>query len=195
MLEAQISQQPGAILDLMGQLPRAAGAGTRWNYSTGETQVAGALVHAATGKWLSDYLSETLWKPLGMESDASWWLESPDGLEIGGSGLSATLRDYARIGLFMLNGGLIGDKQVLPPGWMEQAGSRHMIGGSEVDYGFMLWPLHGRSYAAVGIFGQFVFVDPDKDLVVVMWSAQSKPGGKEGVDEYAFLQALSNYFN
>jgi CubicO group peptidase (beta-lactamase class C family) len=78
---------------------------------------------------------------------------------------------------------------------MEQAGSRHMIGGSEVDYGFMLWPLHGRSYAAVGIFGQFVFVDPDKDLVVVMWSAQSKPGGKEGVDEYAFLQALSNYFN
>ncbi len=195
MLEAQISQKPGAILELMSKLPKAAEAGTRWNYSTGETQVAGALVHAATGMWLADYLSETLWKPLGMDADASWWLESPDGLEIGGSGLSATLRDYARIGLFMLNDGRIGEKRVLPEGWMDQAGSRHEIGGSMVDYGYMLWPLHGRSYSAIGIFGQFVFVDPDKDLVVAMWSAQAKPGGKEGVDEYAFLRALSGYFH
>lgn len=58
----------------------------------------------------------------------------------------------------------------------------------------MLWPLHGRSYAAIGIFGQFVFVDPDRALVVAMWSAQPKPVGREGVDEYAFLEALSAYF-
>jgi CubicO group peptidase (beta-lactamase class C family) len=194
MLEAQIAQQPGSILHLMAGLPRVADPGTRWNYSTGETQVAGALLHAATGQWLADYLSATLWKPLGMQSDASWWLESPDGLEIGGSGLSATLRDYARIGLFMLDDGVIDGRRVLPEGWMQQAGSSHTIGGERVDYGYMLWPLHGRSYSAVGIFGQFVFVDPDAQLVVAMWSAQSKPGGKEGVDEYAFLQALSAWF-
>jgi CubicO group peptidase (beta-lactamase class C family) len=78
---------------------------------------------------------------------------------------------------------------------MQQAGSRHEIDGEEVDYGFMLWPLHDHSYAAIGIFGQFVFVDPDRELVVAMWSAQSKPVGKHGVDEYEFLQALSNYFD
>jgi CubicO group peptidase (beta-lactamase class C family) len=194
MLEAQIAQQPGAILDLMAELPRASEPGTRWNYSTGETQLAGALVRAVTGRPVADYLAEKLWIPLGMESEASWWLESPDGLEIGGSGLSATLRDYARFGLFLLNDGVIDGRRVVPEGWVEQAGSRKVIGGQEIEYGYMLWPLHGRSYAAIGIFGQFVFVDPDRQLVVAMWSAQPKPTGREGVDEYVFLEALSNYF-
>lgn len=195
MLDAQIAQRPGAILELMADLPRAADPGSRWNYSTGETQLVGALLRAAVGKPLAEYLSEKLWMPLGMESDATWWLESPDGLEIGGSGLSATLRDYGRFGLFLLNDGVVAGARVLPEGWMEQASSRRKIGGEEVEYGYMLWPLHDRSYAAIGIFGQFVFVDPDRRLVVAMWSAQPKPVGGEGVDEYAFLQALSAYFS
>jgi CubicO group peptidase (beta-lactamase class C family) len=194
MLEAQIAQQPGAILDLMAALPRAAEPGTRWNYSTGETQLVGALVRAATGRPVAEYLSEKLWVPLGMESDATWWLESPDGLEVGGSGLSATLRDYARFGLFLLNDGVIGGQRVLPEGWVEEASSPKLIGGEEVEYGYMLWPLRGRSYAAIGIFGQFVFVDPDQRLVVAMWSAQPKPLGREGIDEYRFFEALSDYF-
>lgn len=195
MLEAQIGQQPGDILDLMGSLPRVAEPGTRWNYSTGETHVAGALVAAATGMHVADYLSEKIWVPAGMEADANWWLESPDGLEVGGSGLSATLRDYARFGLVLLNDGVINGERMLPEGWMEEAGSRKVVDGEEIEYGYMLWPLHDRSYAAIGIFGQFVFVDPDRDLVVAMWSAQPKPLGKHGVDEYAFLEALSNWFD
>jgi CubicO group peptidase (beta-lactamase class C family) len=195
MLEAQIAQQPGAILDLMAALPRAAEPGTRWNYSTGETQVAGALVRAATGMPVADYLSEKIWSKAGMESDATWWLESPDGLEVGGSGLSATLRDYARFGIFLLNDGVINGERMLPEGWIEAASTPKMVAGEKVDYGYMLWPLHGRSYAAIGIFGQFVFVDPDRNLVVAMWGAQSKPVGREGLDEYLFLQALSEYFD
>ncbi len=58
----------------------------------------------------------------------------------------------------------------------------------------MLWPLDERSYAAEGIFGQYVFVDPDRDLVVAMWSAQPKPVGRSAIDEYEFLKALSRYF-
>ena len=194
MLEAQIGQMPGKILELMAGLPRAAEPGTRWNYSTGETQIAGALVAAATGKNVADYLSEKLWSRLGMESDATWWLDSPEGLEIGGSGLSATLRDYARFGLFLLNDGIIDGERVLPEGWVHEASTAKYIDGEKVDYGYMLWPLHGRSYAAIGIFGQFVFVDPDRNLVVAMWSAQSKPVGRHGIDEYEFLKALSAYF-
>ncbi len=195
MLEAQIGQQPGAILDLMAALPRAAEPGTRWNYSTGETQVAGALVAAATGKPVADYLSEKIWSRVGMEADATWWLESPEGLEVGGSGLSATLRDYARFGLFLLNDGVIDGQRVLPEGWVQEASTPKIVAGETVDYGYMLWPLHGRSYSAIGIFGQFVFVDPDKKLVVAMWSAQPKPVGREGLDEYVFLQALSDFFD
>ncbi|SEI10447.1 Beta-lactamase [Rheinheimera pacifica] len=198
MLEAQISQQPGAILDLMASLPRAAAPGTVWNYSTGETQLAGALVQAATGKPVAQYLSEKIWSKLGMQADANWWLESADGLEIGGSGLSATLRDYARLALFWLNDGVINTKdsseRVLPEGWMATASSRQVIGGETVDYGYMFWPMHGRSYAAEGIFGQYLFVDPDKQLVVAMWSAQAKPLNRAGLNEYTFLQALSDHF-
>jgi len=195
MLDAQIGQQPGEILELMAALPRAAEPGTRWNYSTGETHVVGALVAAATNRPVAEYLSEKIWSQAGMEADANWWLESPDGLEVGGSGLSATLRDYARFGLFMLEDGVVDGENVLPEGWMADAGSRKTIDGEVVEYGYMLWPLHGNSYAAIGIFGQFVFVDPDNDLVIAMWGAQSKPVEKEGVDEYVFLQALSDYFS
>lgn len=105
MLEAQNSLRPGAVLELMATLPRAAEPGTRFNYSTGETHVVGALLRVATAQPLAEYLSERIWARFGMESDATWWLEAPDGLEVGGSGLSATLRDYGRFGWFLLNGG------------------------------------------------------------------------------------------
>lgn len=117
MLEVQGTQTPGGVLKLMAKLPRVAAPGTRWNYSTGETHVVGALVRAAVGKPVSQYLSERIWSRVGMESDASWWLESPNGLEVGGSGLSATLRDYGRFGLFLLDEGLAGGERVLPNGW------------------------------------------------------------------------------
>jgi CubicO group peptidase (beta-lactamase class C family) len=195
MLEAQIAQQPDAILNLMASLPRAAKPGTVWNYSTGETQVAGALVRAATGKPVATYLSEKIWSKMGMQADANWWLQSPDGLEIGGSGISATLRDYARFGLFLLNDGVIDGERILPQGWMAEASSPKVVAGETVNYGYMLWPMHGRSYAAEGIFGQYVFVDPDKQLVVVMLSAQPKPIGRAGLDEYTFLKALSAHFH
>lgn len=194
MLEAQIGQKPGEILDLMASLPRAAEPGSRWNYSTGETHVAGALVAAATGKPVADYLSEKIWSRVGMQADANWWLESPGGLEVGGSGLSATLRDYARFGLLLLNNGVIDGESIFPPGWLDEASTVKTVSGERVDYGYMLWPLHGRSYSAIGIFGQFVFVDPDKDLVVAMWGAQPKPVDRYGVDEYEFFHALSEYF-
>ncbi|HYA18031.1 MAG TPA: serine hydrolase domain-containing protein, partial [Bryobacteraceae bacterium] len=137
MLELQIAQKPGEIVKFMSGLPRVGAPGTVWNYSTGETHMIGALLHAAVKKPVAEYLSEKIWSKAGMEDDATWWLESPDGLEVGGSGLSARLRDYGRFALFVLNGGKIGDEQVVPPGWFEEAGSSKVIGGKPVDYGYM----------------------------------------------------------
>ena len=191
MLDAQIGQQPGAILELMASLPRAAEPGTVFNYSTGETHVVGALLRAATNMPVSEYLSEKIWKPAGMEADATWWLESPDGLEVGGSGLSATLRDYARFGQFMLAEGQVNGEQILPAGWVQKAGTPKEVGGEKVDYGYMLWPLRDGAYSAIGIFGQFVYVNPGKNIVIAMWSAQPKPLDRSGIDEYDFLAELA----
>jgi CubicO group peptidase (beta-lactamase class C family) len=121
LLDVQIAQKPGAALDLMARLPRAAPPGTVNNYNTGETLVAGEVLHQATKRALSAYLSERIWKPVGMESDATWWLASPDGIEIAGSGISATLRDYARFGQFVL-GGWAGQRPGSSPAGMGSGG-------------------------------------------------------------------------
>ncbi|MEE4659927.1 MAG: serine hydrolase [Halieaceae bacterium] len=190
MLEAQLAQQPGGILALMAGLDKAAPPGTRWNYSTGETQVVAALVAEATGMPVAEYLSQTIWQPFGMASDALWWLASPEGLEIGGSGLSATLRDYARFGLYMLHEGLISGEETLPPGWVAEATRSEAIDGKSDDYGYMWWPLDDGAYAAIGIFGQFVVVHPASQTVIAMWGAQPKPEGADVIDEYEFFNAI-----
>jgi CubicO group peptidase (beta-lactamase class C family) len=198
MLGAQIAQRPGGILDLMAKLPRAEASGTIWNYSTGETFVAGAVVRAAVDRPLAQYLSERIWTKAGMESDATWWLESPGGLEIGGSGLSATLRDYGRFGLFLMNGGVAGGERILPEGWVRDAGSSKIIGGKAVDYGYMLWPFSASSgaanqgaFQALGIYGQHIYVNPRERVVIVVWGALPKPTGKEVIADEDFFAAAT----
>ena len=198
MLELQNAQKPGGILELMAKLPRAAAPGTRWNYSTGETQIVGALVRAAVGKPLAQYLSERIWAKFGMESDATWWLESPNGLEVGGSGLSARLRDYGRLGLFLLGGGRAGGEQILPEGWVREAGSPKRVGWRTVDYGYMLWPIPNAAgtinegaFEARGIFGQHIYVNPRENVVIVVWSALPKPVGNVGIDDNDFFAAVT----
>jgi len=198
MLELQLAQQPGGVLALLARLPRAAMPGSRWNYSTGETHVAGALLRAAVRKPLAEYLSDRIWAKFGMESDATWWLESPDGLEVGGSGLSATLRDYGRFGLFLLEGGRAGGEQILPDGWVRDAGSPMMVDGKRIDYGYMIWPIpdardtiHDGAFEAVGIFGQHVYINPKEQVVVVVWGALPKPTGTETVHDEDFFAAVS----
>src|ERR1700730_12649738 len=94
MLELQLSGKPGSILEFMSTLARAGEPGTIWNYNTGETYIVGELIHAAVKRPVAQYLSERIWSRYGMESDATWWLESANGQEIGGRGLSGTLRAY-----------------------------------------------------------------------------------------------------
>lgn len=200
LLEVQIGQQPGAALELMKHLPRAAAPGTTNNYNTGETLVAGEVVHQAVHMPISDYLGERIWRPFGMESDATWWLASPDGIEIGGSGFSATLRDYGRFGLFFLGGGRIGNEQVLPPGWTDEAGSPKVLkSGKKLDYGYFWWPALSTpatpdaqgAFIAEGIFGQYLYLNPKEHVVIAVWSAQSKPEGMDVIDNTDFFGAVS----
>jgi len=125
----------------MNALPRAGAPGSIWNYSTGESFLVGALLEGATHKPLATYLSETLWSRLGMEQDATWWLESPGGMGLAGSGLGATLRDYGRFGLFVQQDGVLDGQRIVPEGWFREAGSAHVIGGKSVDYGYLWWPI------------------------------------------------------
>lgn len=197
LLEAQISQRPGSAMEVMRSLPRVAKAGTVNNYNTGETQVAGEIVRAAVGKPLATYLHERIWSKVGMEADANWWLDSPDGVEIGGSGFSAILRDYGRFGQFMLNDGVANAERILPEGWVREATSAKTLeSGAVLEYGYLWWPgtsdaaKRDRAFEAVGIYGQHVYVNPAARVVIVVWSAQAKPVGTEVVDDWAFFEAV-----
>ncbi|WP_279481019.1 serine hydrolase [Aureimonas sp. SK2] len=198
LLKAQIAQQPGSAMKLMASLPRAAEPGTVNNYSTGETQVLGEIVRGAVGKPLAEYLSEKIWVPYGMEADANWWLDSPDGHEIGGSGISATLRDYARFGQFFLENGTIGGTSILPAGWRDEAaGPTTLKDGSKLDYGYMWWTgwtepsIADGAFAAIGIQGQNIYINPKRNVVIVTFGAQPKPTGKEPVDPLVFFDAVA----
>jgi CubicO group peptidase (beta-lactamase class C family) len=199
MLEMQIAQQSGAIMRYMAERPRAAAPGTQWCYSTGDTHVVGALIKAATGKWLSDYFSEKIWSRLGMEQDGAWWLEAPEGLEVAGSGFFATLRDYARFARFILDDGVIDGTRVLPEGWVREAGSAREIGGKRVDYGYMWWIVPGAdgalddgAFTARGIFGQLMYINPKQRVICVVLSARAKPASmiNPAVADNAFFNAL-----
>jgi hypothetical protein len=118
-----------------------------------------------------------------VESDATWSLETPDGIGLADTGLAATLRDYGRLGLLIQQGGIVNGNRIVPEGWFEQAGRAKVIGGKPVNYGYLWWPLPAgdpiqrRAFQAIGIFGQHLYINPKQQLVIVVLSARPKPTG------------------
>ena len=158
----------------MRKLPRVAPPGQQWLYKTGETNLIGVLVTAATHKALADYLAEKIWRPFGMEQDAVWMIDQR-GQEAGGCCISVSLRDYGRMGLFMLGGGKVSGKSILPEGWIAAATTKRTdIGSPGHGYGYQWWTNDNGTYDAIGIFGQNIHIDPKRQLVVVISSAWPK---------------------
>ncbi len=156
-----------ALVSYMRKLPREVPAGTRFLYSTGETNLVGTLVQQATQKPLATYLAEKVWGPAGMEQQATWLL-SKTGKEIGGCCVQAAPRDFARMGQFILNGAMVNGKSIVPDGWsLDATTKRTDIGQPGRGYGYQWWTYDDGSYAARGIFGQGIFIDPQRKLVIV----------------------------
>lgn len=168
-----------ATVSYVRKLAREAEPGTKWRYKTPETNLVGVLVMAATGKTLSQYLSEKIWQPFGMEGDATWSVDHI-GHEQGGCCLQARLRDFARVGQFVLEGGRAGGVSVVAEGWFEAATSKQADTGSPGGgYGYQWWTSDDGTFQARGIFGQLIHLDPARRLVVVMSSAWPAATGRE----------------
>jgi CubicO group peptidase (beta-lactamase class C family) len=183
------SSQPGVnpLIEYMSRLPRAAEPGTRFNYSTGETDMAGILVSNAVGKPLSQYLSEKIWRPYGMERDAIWATDLT-GRERAGCCISMTLRDFGRVGQFILDGGKAGGQAVVPDGWFAQA-TRKQVDNGYGGYGFFWWIRPDGGYDADGVFGQSITTFRDDRVVIVINSAWPRAGDEELYAARAAFQA------
>ena len=152
------------------------------------------LVASATGKPLAQYLEEKIWKPAGMAAKATWLL-GKTGREIAGCCIQAATRDYARMGLFVLANGVAQGKAIVPPGWFADATTKQKdIGIPGRGYGFQWWTYDDGSVAARGIFGQGIFIDPKRKLVIASnanWTRANKgpePEAREAF--YKQVQAL-----
>jgi CubicO group peptidase (beta-lactamase class C family) len=174
-----IAHDRDTLVQSMAALPREAAPGSRFLYKTGESDLIGIIVARATGKPLAQYLSEKIWAPFGMERDAVWI--TTGGTEVGGCCISMTLRDYARFALFFLANGTVGTEQMLPPGWNREATKRYTRSVFDgFGYGYQWWPHRDGSYYALGIFGQSIFIDPARQLIVVTLSAWPAAEWEEG---------------
>ena len=170
--ESDVATLPSPIVEqtrYMAALDRRHPPGEVFNYNTGETNMAGAVLRAAIGNNLSTYLEHKIWGPFGMEADANWLLHEPGGGELGGCCINATLRDYARIGIFAMNGGVLRDgTRVLPEGWMEESTTPSK--GYD-GYGYLWWLAGDGRFSGIGIFGQYLWTDPATNTVIVTHSA------------------------
>ena len=133
-----------------------------------------------------------------MEADGFYLLDGPDsvGREFFGAGFNATLRDYGRVGLMMLNGGVANGTQVVPADWVKVSttapeGSGLADEAENLGYGYQWWTVAGtNAYSAYGLFNQHIYVNPDTRTVIVKLAAPASPLGF-GVDNFAFFAAVA----
>jgi CubicO group peptidase (beta-lactamase class C family) len=177
-----------AIVGYMRTLGRAAAPGTKFNYNTGETNLAGTILSRAVGMPISRYASLKVWRPAGMEADAYWQVDER-GREIAGCCVSMRLRDYARLGQLTLENG----NGLLARGWVKDATSIHQrFEQPGWGYGYFWWVQPG-GYRASGIFGQQIWMDPARKVVIVTVAAWPKAvDDKMAADRQAFFRRLAD---
>lgn len=179
----QILALGGSLNEFAATLKREREPGTYNHYNSTDTQVLGLLLTRATGRTVTDYMTEKLWTPLGMESDAYWLIDS-ENMEMVFGGLNATARDYAKLGELYRLGGKWNGTQIVPADWVSASvtpDAPHLTPEAKADdpfpvgYGYQWWvPASTEGeYSAIGVYNQFIYVNPTRNLVIVKLSANS----------------------
>ena len=154
--------------------------GTFFMYNTPATYMLSAIVQKQTGSSTLEYLKPRLFEPLGIEDPT--WGTSPQGISLGGYGLSVRTEDIAKFGQLYLNQGKWGDRQLVPAEWIAAATSRQVSNGSnpasdwEQGYGYQFWRCRHGHYRGDGAFGQYCIVMPEQDAVLAITSGTKDMG-------------------
>lgn len=160
--------------------------GQMFGYKTINTDALGWVIARTTGESVASLLSSRLWRHMGAEQDAYFTVDSI-GTPFAGGGLSAGLRDMARVGQLVLNGGVVNGERLFPAAAVERirqggdkqafaaAGYRYLPGGS---YRGMWWSLHNEhgAFAARGVHGQTIYIDPTAEMVIVRFASHPVAG-------------------
>jgi CubicO group peptidase (beta-lactamase class C family) len=162
--------------------------GKYFEYNNYNPLLVGMILERATGMPVSHYMEEKLWKPAGMEADASWSLDSKkDGFEKMESGVNARARDFARFGMLFAKEGNVRGKQLISRGWVKESTRADTNTDPSLDYQYFWWvntPDGKNHFSAQGNYGQYIYVAPEKDLVIV------RLGKEEGEKGYGYWTDL-----
>ena len=172
---------PNGYFEYLQTVKQDGDHGEAFGYRTINTDALGWIVSRITGKDLANLLSERIWSQMGAEQDGYMTVDAK-GTPFAGGGLSAGLRDLGRIGLLMLNGGEINGQRLFPQEVVQsirsggnreafaKAGYKTLEGGS---YRGMWWVFHNKhgTFAARGVHGQTIYVDPKAAMVIVRFSS------------------------
>jgi hypothetical protein len=183
--------------DVARTLPRIHEPGDFFQYKTIDTAVLGWLVERSTGMSVAAYTEQCLWEPMGAEADGYYIMDGAPGVgrEFSGAGFNATLRDFARFGQMVLNNGVANGRRIVSEDWIAQStqpsgGEDEMRGG----YGLQWWTMgSSNAFAAIGLQGQYVYIDPDTNTVVVKLSYFPPGDNSAGGETQAFLAAASRW--
>ncbi len=176
---------PNGYFQYLQTVQQAGPHGRSFGYKTINTDALGWIISRATGKSLTELLSDRIWSKIGAEQDGYMTVDGL-GTPFAGGGLSAGLRDLARIGQLMLDGGRLNDKRIFPAqvtrniraGGDRVAFSAGYSGLTGASYRSMWWVLHNAhgAYAARGVHGQTIYVDPKASMVIVRLASHPKAG-------------------
>jgi CubicO group peptidase (beta-lactamase class C family) len=162
--------------------------GEYFEYNNYNPLLVGLILERATGMPVARYMEEKLWKPLGMEADGSWSLDSKkSGFEKMESGVNARARDFARFGLLFAEEGDWEGRQVISQGWVEESTRPDATTDPSLNYQYFWWvdtPDAKKHFSARGNYGQYIYVAPEKDLVIV------RLGKEEGERGYGYWTTL-----
>jgi CubicO group peptidase (beta-lactamase class C family) len=170
-------------------------------YKTLDTAVLGWLVERVSGgNTIAGYMTQHLWEPLGAERDGFFIMDGPPGIgrEFNGAGFNATLRDFARFGLMMMNAGRANGRQIVSPEWVALSTKptgpgQPGPGGDNGGYGMQWWTFGDEAYAALGLQGQYIYVGPKTHTVVVKLSYFPPADMTASEETSAFLKAASSW--
>ena len=203
----------GSLDDFIATIVRATTPGTLCMYNSADTQALAMLVAGATGRTLADYMHEKLCEPLGMESPG-YWITDSVGREMAFAGLLLTARDFARLGELYRNGGRWDSRQVVPSAYVAasiKADAPHLMPGKPMvgdhalgpGYGYQWWLPDGNlgEFSGIGVYNQYVYVDPSRGVVIVKLSANPAYGttsleeNNKDNENIAALRAISRQFD
>jgi len=179
------------------RVKRKAPPGGAFEYSTLNTTVMAWVLERATGQKYIDFMTANLWQPLGAEADAFWMMagQGAAAAPVAGMGFNATARDYARIGLLMLNKGRAEGRQIVSERWVaESTEGPHTPNSPGAEYGYQhfWWTTPGKpAFQARGLQGQSIYVDPATKTVIVKMSYEALGDQKAGAESQAFFRAAS----